>query len=49
MDIFIRFLMDNMVLTVLTGIAVVGIIGLGITLAVLAVRERKRRSAKRDK
>ncbi len=48
MEIFISFLMEHMVLVVFTGIAVAGLIGLGITLAVLSARDKKRRRAEKQ-
>ena len=44
MSIFIQFLLDNMPLVVITGLVVLGIVGLASALIVCAVRDKKRRA-----
>ena len=43
MSVFIRFLLDNLPLVIITGLVVLGIIGLSVTLIVCALREKKKK------
>lgn len=48
MEVFIRFINDNIWLVVLMAIAVVGIIGISATLIALKVREKLAKKKKKE-